>query len=176
MRTGIIFVNSEKCVACKRCTIACAVAHSPYNDIVDMVMDGGTALSRVEFRPVGKRVVPIECRHCEGALCVVACPTGALGRSEEGAPVLLHDELCVGCKSCVVACPYGAIRTSAKTGQVYKCDGCIDRIQVGELPACVEACPVYCLTYETIENLEKKCNQPQEAVVSLVQAAMQKGD
>lgn len=176
MRKGIIFVNSLKCVACKRCYIACAVVHSPYDDFFDLVVNGGTGLSCVEYRPVGQRVVPIECRHCEGAQCVVACPTGALSRTDDGAPVLLKPELCVGCRSCIVACPFGAIRISKNTGEVYKCGLCIKRTSKGKLPACVEACPTGCLTYETVDKLEEAFNVPQEVAITLIQTARSEGD
>jgi carbon-monoxide dehydrogenase iron sulfur subunit len=176
MRTGIIFVDSKKCLGCKRCYIACAMEDFGSNDIIEFMLSGETASSCVEYRPVGGRVVPIECRHCEGAPCAVACPTGAIGRTSEGAPVLLKPELCVGCRSCVVACPYGAIRISDRTGKIYKCTQCIERTQAGKEPACVEACPTHCLTYETSDSLEAALNVPQEVTVSLVQAARMEGD
>jgi carbon-monoxide dehydrogenase iron sulfur subunit len=176
MRKGIIFVNSARCVGCKRCSMACAVEHSPYDDFFDLVRNEGTSFSRVLYRPVGQRVIPIECRHCEGAQCAVACPTGAIARSDEGAPVVLNPDICVGCRSCIVACPYGAIRVAASTGEIYKCDFCIDRTSKGRKPACVEACPTKCLTFSTVEELEKDFNVPQEIAVTLIQSAAEKGD
>ncbi len=176
MRKGIIFVASEKCVGCKRCAMACAVAHSPYDDYFELVRHEGFAASRVIYKRVGARVVPIECRHCEGAQCAVACPTGAIARSDEGAPVVLDPEICVGCKSCIVACPYGAVRVTAASGTIYKCDFCVDLTNEGKPPACVEACPTHCLTYSTVEKLEQGYDLSQEIAVSLVQSAMEKGD
>lgn len=153
MRKGIIFVDVSKCMGCKRCYIACGIAHSPSGNLVEIVIKPELAYPSVEFRPVGGRVVPIECRHCEGAPCAIACPTGAIKRHGEGEPVLIDDDLCVGCKSCRVACPYGAIRVSERTGQIYKCNFCIKRTSQGGIPHCVEACPTGCLSYETMSDL-----------------------
>ena len=156
--------------------MACAVAHSPYSDFFDLVAAEGSALTCVAYRPVGQRVIPLECRHCEGAACAVACPTGALGRLDESAPVILDAGLCVGCRSCIVACPYGAIRTARGTGEIYKCDFCIERTAAGKLPACVEACPTRCLTYETVEKLEDEFNVAQEVILTLAQKAVSEGE
>jgi carbon-monoxide dehydrogenase iron sulfur subunit len=176
MRKGIIFVDSSKCIGCKRCYQACAVAHSPYQSFFDLVAREGSALSCVAYRPVGRRVIPIECRHCEGAACVVACPSGALSRSDEGAPVILDPGRCIGCRSCVVACPYGAIRTSAVSGKIYKCDLCIERTSAGTGPACAEACPTHCLTYKTVEKLEDAFTAPLEIVAAISQDTRREGE
>jgi carbon-monoxide dehydrogenase iron sulfur subunit len=176
MRKGIIFVSSHRCVGCKRCAMACATAHSPFDDFFDLVRFGGTGAPRVAYRPVGARVVPIECRHCEGAQCAVACPTGAIGRTDEGAPVLIRPELCVGCRSCMVACPYGAIRISALRGEIYKCDLCIERTGEGGIPACVEACPTHCLEFRTAESMEADADLTQELYLAKVRETVCKGD
>jgi Fe-S-cluster-containing dehydrogenase component len=41
---------------------------------------------------------------------------------------------------------------------IIKCDQCFDRIERGELPACVESCPVKALEFKTLEEvtLEKR--------------------
>ena len=55
--------------------------------------------------------------------------------------VKTDPELCIGCKTCISACPYGAPSYDEATSTTFKCDGCYDRRQRGELPACVVACP-----------------------------------
>jgi Fe-S-cluster-containing dehydrogenase component len=97
--------------------------------------------------------VPTECRHCDAAACVAACPTGAVFKSDPHGPVVLNHKLCVGCGSCVVACPYGVIRQHYDTHEVYKCDLCAERLADDRIPACVEGCPTGCLSFRVDKEL-----------------------
>ena len=44
-----------------------------------------------------------------------------------------------------MACPFGA-PSFAKTGEMQKCDGCIERVRAGLSPACAKVCPTGALT------------------------------
>lgn len=176
MRKGIIFVSASRCVACRRCAMACATAHSPFDDFFDLVRLGGTAAPRVVCIPVGASVVPVECGQCRDAPCIAACPAGALARADEDSPVLIRPGLCVGCRSCVVACPYGAIRVSAVTGEVLKCDLCIELTAGGGTPACVEACPTRCLTFAAAESQEADADRPQKPLAAGEGETIRDGD
>ena len=48
------------------------------------------------------------CRRCAVASCVLACPFGALERTDDGI-IKRHNMRCVSCKSCALACPFGVI-------------------------------------------------------------------
>jgi Fe-S-cluster-containing dehydrogenase component len=54
--------------------------------------------------------------------------------------VLINEKLCVGCKYCEVACPYQARTFDEERGVVDKCWLCLDRVQAGDMPACVDSC------------------------------------
>jgi len=144
---GRVFVDVERCVACKRCVLACAVEHSTSKDMLTAMTEVPAPKPRVRLTPVDGVAVPTECRHCDAAACVAACPTQAVYKSGPKGPVLLHSARCVGCGSCVVACPYGVIRQRYDTHEVYKCDLCDERLKQDQLPACVDACPTGCLSF-----------------------------
>ena len=95
------------------------------------------------------------CAHCDDAVCVLHCPTGAMERSADGS-VIHNDEKCIGCGICVRVCPQGAPGLRVSDGRSAKCDGCIDLRAKGKNPACVDACLTHCLTWADLDALEHK--------------------
>jgi Fe-S-cluster-containing dehydrogenase component len=92
---------------------------------------------------------PRLCMQCENSPCTSVCPVGATYRTADGI-ILVDARRCIGCGYCVVACPYGA-RYIAPAGEdapngtpgvADKCTWCYHRISRGDLPACVDICPV----------------------------------
>jgi Fe-S-cluster-containing dehydrogenase component len=78
---------------------------------------------------------------------------------------------CIGCRYCMAACPYGsrsfnwsdprkfipekAINPNYPTrtkGVVEKCSFCNERIDIGLMPACVEACKEKALVFGDIND------------------------
>jgi carbon-monoxide dehydrogenase iron sulfur subunit len=100
--------------------------------------------------------VPLQCRHCEDAPCVAICPTKAIEKLGPEEPVIMHSEKCIGCKFCMVVCPFGIISLSEGGKAALKCDRCIDRQKVGNLPACVEACPTHAIQFLSIDEINAK--------------------
>jgi tetrathionate reductase subunit B len=92
---------------------------------------------------------PRLCMQCEDSPCTAVCPVSATYKTEDGI-ILVDSRRCIGCGYCVVACPYGARYltpadedTPANTpGVADKCTWCYQRISKGQVPACVEICPV----------------------------------
>jgi carbon-monoxide dehydrogenase iron sulfur subunit len=133
---GMIIVNVGKCNACKSCEIACAVEHSTSKDLHEAIHEEPTPRARVSVQQVASFSMPLQCRQCANAPCIALCPTNALYRTDHG-PVLLDEEKCIGCNWCVLACPFGVIYLDEERKVVFKCDQCSQRVQRGELPACV---------------------------------------
>ena len=106
----------------------------------------------MHVEPLADHGVPLQCRHCEDAPCVAICPTGALGRTGPNQPVLLDDDLCIGCRFCLVACPFGVIEASPDGKAMIKCDLCFERTQAGQEPACVAACPTRALEFAEMDD------------------------
>lgn len=159
MRT--VFINPEQCIGCLQCEIACAVEHSASQDASVAFLEKPTPRKRihVEPGPVGNTAYPNSCRHCDAAPCLPVCPAGAIGRQTTDGLVLVDEERCIGCAICAVVCPFDVLTFHPLAGGpddipvAVKCDGCIDRVQRGEAPACVEVCKAGALVYGEVNEL-----------------------
>lgn len=139
-------LDQKYCIGCQTCQAACRARHG---------IEPGTYPRKAtssQIQCVGP-YISLACNHCSNPTCVAVCPVGALVKREDG--LVVHDpEVCIGCYSCVAACPYGAPQENAINGKMVKCDGCAARVDRGENPACVDACPVKVLTFGEIADLE----------------------
>jgi len=150
-----IVADPKRCLACRACEVACALAHAGTDDLFEALFARGEK-PRIYIQAAGELAVPLQCRHCEDAPCVRVCPSGALSRPDDAAPVVVRQEKCIGCAYCVQACPFGVIQLSAEKGVVIKCDLCAKRQAEGLEPACVHACPVSALAFEDADQGAKK--------------------
>ncbi len=160
---GIIIIDPKKCLACRTCELQCAIVHSKSKELAKAVDEKPLPQTRVKVERIGDLAVPLQCRHCDDTPCVKICPTKAIIKSDKEGPVLIKDDLCVGCKRCIPACPFGAIRIRRKSTAaskrntiVTKCDLCFERLEKGQFPACVVSCPSKALQFKTIKELNKK--------------------
>lgn len=154
-----LVIDLDTCVGCHACAVNCKEWNTggeagilPDYDKYGPQPDG-VWFNRIHSYeadgPGGSRTVnlPRSCLHCEDALCVTVCPTGASYKRVEDGIVLVDTDKCIGCKLCSWACPYGARELDEKEGVMRKCTLCIDRIYDESLPkqerepACVSTCP-----------------------------------
>lgn len=146
-----ILVRYERCLGCRSCELACAVAHSQSGTLAGALQEAKRPQKRVFVEQAGRFQVPVACRHCRNPRCVEVCATGALRRTPEG--LVLNtgsSQTCIGCWTCIAVCPYGAIRADYDAGVIVKCDRtCLDE---EGLPACVQACPTKALVFATTEE------------------------
>jgi carbon-monoxide dehydrogenase iron sulfur subunit len=156
---GMILVRVERCLGCKSCELACAVAHSSTKDLNSFISSEERPGYRIHVEAYKDNAVPIHCNHCENAPCMLACPTGAIHREGENEPVLFDHTRCIGCKMCVQACPFGVITMRLDGKGVLKCDLCVDRLARGQEPACVAACPTNALVFGDEEQLAQAKRQ-----------------
>lgn len=146
------YFNMQACIGCRTCQIAC-------KDKNDLPL--GVFYRRVRSFEAGSFPEPsvfnfsAACNHCKSPGCVRACPTGAMYVA--GDSTIQHDdELCIGCRSCMSMCPYDVPQFFERAGIVGKCNACIDLREMGENPACVDACVMRCLEYGDIEELRRR--------------------
>jgi len=150
-----IYCKIEKCLSCRSCEIACAVAHSQSKSLTAAVGELPLPKHRIhvesidaEGSPHRIRSIAVQCRHCEDPLCVQACISGGISKDPETGQVVNDPGKCVQCWSCIMVCPFGVIVRYEDCHQAVKCDHCADR----EIPACVEACPTHALIYSEQEE------------------------
>lgn len=97
------------------------------------------------------------CYHCQDPLCADACPAGAVQKMDSDGLVLVNADLCLGkeeCGRCSAACPYNAPQFGPEPdARMQKCTLCADRLTIGQLPICVEACPVHALDAGPLDGL-----------------------
>ncbi|MDR0863236.1 MAG: 4Fe-4S dicluster domain-containing protein [Oscillospiraceae bacterium] len=126
------------CAGCDSCEIICALAH-------------GEAVSPARRRLFVRRDIRtmyhtvFTCRHCDDHPCYNACPKKGAAMRLDGCIAYIDDAECVGCGACARACPYDPPRVNYDRERklARKCDLC--RTREGG-PACVEWCPVRCLS------------------------------
>ncbi len=95
------------------------------------------------------------CNQCDNPPCVRVCPTKATFQRADGI-VMMDYHRCIGCRYCMAGCPYGSRSfnfsdpapyvkdknpdfPTRMRGVVEKCNFCAERLEMGLMPACVEA-------------------------------------
>jgi formate dehydrogenase iron-sulfur subunit len=154
--------DTTRCVGCRKCEEACNHVNDlpkPEKDFGDLtVLEQKRRTANNAYTVVNAYNTPenhptvyrkTQCNHCLEPACASACFVRALKKRADGA-VVYDASLCVGCRYCMVACPF-EIPTyeydSAFSPRVMKCTLCAPRIEKGQLPGCVEACPKEALTF-----------------------------
>ncbi len=140
--TQAMLIDLDRCTRCDDCVRACASTHD----------------NNPRFNRTGPKhdhwMVANACMHCLDPVCMIGCPTGAIGRDQENGEVVINDQTCIGCSTCANSCPYGNIKmveinnphglpivddaSGLPIIKATKCDLCVDQ-QAG--PACQRACP-----------------------------------
>lgn len=175
-RWGLV-LDLQRCIGCYSCTVACRVENQT---------PAGVWFTPVYEKEIGtypqvrRMFLPTLCNHCQDALCIKACPTGAISKRPDGI-VLVSQDVCCGSRACIAACPYGAMhfysdwqgdfeghltpfeelaRDRYQPGTALKCTLCVHRIDQGILrPACVETCPTECRIFGDLDDPESAPNK-----------------
>lgn len=173
--------DTEKCIGCRTCELACALAHSCAAGATAGSI--GAVIPRVFVIVSPELAAPVQCHHCEDAPCRGVCQMSAISRMD--GRTVVDVSRCVGCKLCLMACPFGAIefipqapgsrpvypgRTADQKAwsarsfhRANNCDLCVHRVQG---PACVEACPQKAM--ELVNPAAEKSRKNEAAALDLL--------
>ena len=143
-------VNLSQCTGCKACVAAC---HSLNGlDDEESWRDTGVLLGRDDTSSV--QTITTACHHCEDPACANGCPVLAYDKDVTTGIVRHLDDQCIGCSYCILKCPYDVPKYNKRRGIVRKCDMCQGRLEQGEAPACVQACPNHAISIRLVETRE----------------------
>lgn len=165
-------IDVTTCIGCKACQVAC----SEWNDIrdkigtnvgvydnpTDLTAKSWTVMRFSEVEENGKLEWLIRkdgCMHCADPGCLKACPAeGAIIQYANGI-VDFQSEHCIGCGYCIAGCPFNVPRINEEDNRAYKCTLCVDRVEVGQEPACVKTCPTGAIHFGSKESMINLANE-----------------
>jgi Fe-S-cluster-containing dehydrogenase component len=171
---GVLIHDVSRCVACRRCELACSEfndgAASSYLARVkvgrNLSWGGGAASGMINL--TGKdgnfRVQADTCKQCPHPVpCATACPKNAIVADAQTGARKVDETLCIGCGYCTKACPWAVItlkkpsanRSTWKATKCFLCDG---------NPECARACPTGALKFVSWRDL-RLATQPVQAAV-----------
>jgi Fe-S-cluster-containing dehydrogenase component len=158
---GIVIADPTKCVACRRCELAC----TEFNDGKAKPSMARIKLARnMNFGPKGAYaglngegnwgrglVTQDVCKQCPHPVpCADACPNDAITVNPPVNARVVDPWKCLGCRMCQKACPWEMMSFETDTKTATKCFLCDGK------PKCVEACPAEALTYAPWRDLTDK--------------------
>ncbi len=140
-----MIIDVQRCMNCKACMVACkTVQKTPYALFNTRI--------KVLSRDGMKGFMPLLCNHCDDPPCGKACPADAIFKLDSGI-VVTDWNSCDGQGDCVSACPFGMRHIDSEyAGRSFKCDFCLERLERGLLPKCVEICPAGARLFGDLSN------------------------
>ncbi len=176
------FTDTTVCIGCKACEVACKewnqlpATNGGQNTLSGMSYDNTRQLDGIHWRHVkfveqfspdrssGAWLLMSDvCKHCVQAGCLEVCPTGAIIRTEFDT-VVIQEDVCNGCRDCIAACPFDVIGINPASNTASKCTLCYDRLQVGMVPACAQACPTASIQFGSIADLRRRADARVDAL------------
>ncbi len=143
--------DATACVGCRCCEVACNEQNNNPTDIKWRRVgesEGGI------FPEVSQLFNSMSCNHCIDPACLIGCPTNSYIKIEETGIVIHDDPSCIGCQYCTWNCPYGVPTFHEERHIVTKCHMCHERLDEGQSPACVQACPSGAIEIEVFKPQE----------------------
>ena len=155
-----IAVDTDRCMQCYNCFMACKDEHcgfatkvsapQPHEDHHWIRIE--SAERGNDARRIKKSNVAIPCLHCHDAPCQKAGEQGAVFTRPDGI-VIIDPAKAKGQRQIVDSCPIGAIFWNDKEELPQKCTMCAHLLDEGySMPRCVEACPNEALVFGDLDE------------------------
>ncbi|MBU2644250.1 4Fe-4S dicluster domain-containing protein [bacterium] len=161
------YFNQTRCIGCHTCAVACKDWHDHQDSAVNWmqirIVEKGT------FPHLFLAYLAAPCYQCEDPSCMAVCPVDAIYKRETDGIVIVDSERCLGSEACEKTPCLSACRSrspqfgSEGNAKMQKCDFCVDRLEAGQQAICVEACPMFALDIDTLEQLQVKYGSRQTA-------------
>ena len=177
----VFYFDQSRCIGCNTCVVACkdwnAVNPGPANWRRLAVQEEGV------FPNVSVFNLLISCYHCRKPACVRACTAGAISKRTKDGIVVVDRSKCRALKNCLDACPFGAPQFADDNCEfpmedawqvkhpMQKCHFCLDRLDEGKKPACVDSCIVRALDAGPEDEIQRKYPTAVNTVVGLPDSA-----
>ncbi len=146
--------DATACIGCHCCEVACNEQNN--NDADVKWRRVGETQSGI-FPNVKNHFNSMSCNHCIEPECLIGCPTNSYIKFDNG--IVFHDDdSCIGCQYCTWNCPYEVPTFNKDRGIVTKCHMCHEKLDVGQTPACVQACPSGAIAIEVV-NVKQWLNE-----------------
>lgn len=154
-------VDFNRCINCKTCEMAC---NSYYG------LSGAHRRRVLTFdeESSGKPIhLSMSCNHCSNPVCVSVCPENNFQKRRDG--IVFHQaNNCQVCMRCITACPFQAPKLNPKTNRADKCNFCVERIDEGLKPMCIENCVTQALSMMTINANEPRSHTLKDTGIPLI--------
>jgi anaerobic dimethyl sulfoxide reductase subunit B (iron-sulfur subunit) len=164
MQIGFYF-DQSRCTGCYACSIACRDWH----DVQDTSVHWRKIITREwgAYPQVCLAHVALSCCHCARPACAAACPVSAISKRDKDGIMTVDPQQCLGgnaCGMCRDACPYEVPQFSyTRDDKMQMCTFCAERIDAGQKPVCVDACPMRALDCGPMDELREKYGALQQA-------------
>ncbi|MBW2635554.1 MAG: 4Fe-4S dicluster domain-containing protein [Deltaproteobacteria bacterium] len=161
------YFDQTRCTGCHTCRVACKDWHDLQSEGVNWMQI--ETIEKGTFPHLFLAFMATPCYQCETPACMAACPSEAISKRVSDGIVVVDPDACLGREKCEKTPCLKACRSRVpqfgpeENAKMQKCDFCLERLDQGKQPICVEACPMFALEIDTLTALQKKYGSSQEA-------------
>ncbi len=153
-------VDLRRCINCKTCEMSC-------NDYYGITETHRRNIVTYDTEEDIEVHLSMSCNHCANPVCVMICPENNFQKRPDG--IVVHNaNNCQACLRCVNACPFHAPKLNPKTNRADKCNFCVERIDQGLRPVCIENCITNALSMMVVDTDELKSYSLKEVDIPMM--------